>query len=78
MCTTGKFQNLKVVLLKNFFEEHFEVGNGKSKCPHILYFQPLNEGFIIPLISFCSLLVSNFLKSYMVSTEHPTHHIICA
>ena len=60
MCTTGKFQNLKVVLLNKFFEEHFEVGNGKSKCPHILNVQPLDEGFITPLISFCSLLVSNF------------------
>ena len=45
------FQNLKVHL-KKFFEELVEMENGKWKCPHIhvLYVEPLNEGFIIPLI----------------------------
>ena len=42
------------------------------------YVKPLNEGFIIPFISFSSLLVSIFLKSCMVLSEHPTHHIRCA
>ena len=71
-----KFKSLKVVHLKKFFEELFEMGNGKSKCPHILNVKPLNERFIIPLISFSSLLVSNFLKSCMVLSillSYPSH-----
>ena len=78
MCKVVKFKSLKVVHLKKFFEELFEVRNWKSKCPEVLYIKPLNEGFIIPLISFSSLLVSNFLKSYMVLSEYPTFHIWCA
>ena len=43
-----------------------------------MYVKPLNKGFIIPLISFSSLLVSNFLKRCMVSSEYPTLHVWCA
>ena len=42
-----------------------------------MYVKPLNKGFIIPLISFSSLLVSNFLKRCMVSSEYPTLHVWC-
>ena len=44
------FQNLKVHLKKFFEEELVEMENGKWKCQHILYDEPSNEGFIIPLI----------------------------
>ena len=55
------FQNLKVVHVKNFFEEGLvEKENGKGKCPHILYVKPPTEGFIFPLISFAGLLASSF------------------
>ena len=61
MCIVMNFQNIKVVHLKKCFEEELvKVEIGKWKFPHILYVEPLNEGFIIPLISFSSLLVSNF------------------
>ena len=36
MCTMGIFQNLKVVLLKKFFEEHFEVVALISPCMVII------------------------------------------
>ena len=55
------FQNLKVHLKKFFEEELVEMENGKWKCPHILYVEPSNEGFIIPLI--------------LYGLEHLTHHI---
>ena len=60
MCTVVNFQTLKVVHLTKSLEELVEVENGKRKCPHITYVKPLNEGFIIPLISFSSLLASSF------------------
>ena len=50
MCTVMNFQNLKVHLKKFFEEELVELENGKWKCPYILYVEPSNEGFIIPLI----------------------------
>ena len=43
--------------------------------PYYNYVKPSNERFIIPLISFSSLLASSFLKICMVLSEHPTHHI---
>ena len=78
--TVVNVQNLTVVHLKEFFKKSLivEVENWKRKCPPILYVKPLNERFIIPLISFSSLLTSSFLKMCMVLSEHPTHHIRCA
>ena len=60
MCTVVNFQTLKVVHLMKSLEELVEVENGKWKCPHITHVKPLNERFIIPLISFSSLLASSF------------------
>ena len=55
------FQNSKVVHLKELFEEELvNVENGKWKSPHKLHDKPTNEGFIIPLISFSSLLAFSF------------------
>ena len=71
MINTGTLEGI-------FEEELVEVENGKWKCLPILYVKPSNERFIIPLISFSSLLASSFLKICMVLSEHPTHHIGCA
>ena len=71
MINTGTLEGI-------FEEELVEVENGKWKCLPILYVKPSNERFIIPLISFSSLLASSFFKICMVLSEHPTHHIGCA
>ena len=72
---SGEIPKFKKGTLEELFEELFVVGNGKWKSPHILHVEPLNEEFIIPLISFSSLWVSIFLKSCMVLSEYPTLHI---
>ena len=63
MWTVVNFQNLKVVHLKKFFEDELvEVENGKWECTDMLYVKPSNEGLIIPLISFSSVLAVSFWK----------------
>ena len=76
---SGEYSKFNSDTLEGIFEEELvEVENGKWKCLPILYVKPSNERFIIPLISFSSLLASSFFKICMVLSEHPTHHIGCA
>ena len=60
---SGEFPKFKsVVHLKNFFGEELIKVKMESRHVHTyyMYVKPLNEGFIIPLISFSSLLASIF------------------
>ena len=58
---SGEYPKFNSGTLEGIFEEEpVKVENGKWKCPHISYVKPSNEGFIIPLVSFSSLLVSSF------------------
>ena len=69
---SGEIQKFKSGTLEEIFWRTFWGG----KWTHILNVKPLNERFIIPLISFSSLLVSNFLKICMVLSillSYPSH-----
>ena len=71
---SGEYSKFNSGTLEGIFEEELvEVENGKWKCLPILYVKLLNERFIIPLISFPSLLASSFLKIRMVLSEQFLH-----
>ena len=61
---SDEFPKFKSTLKEIFFEELAEMENGKWKCPHILYVEPSNEGFIIPLILYG-----------LISASYPSHKI---
>ena len=62
--------------LKKIFEEELvKVENGKWISPHIYYVKPLNEWFIIPFISFSSLLASIVFENFyvLIWASYPSH-----